>query len=336
MVMTVKGEMRPEELGWAALFEHILFAFPGWENDPWVDFNRAQVTESAVASLREFKNAGGGTIVDFNGTLLGRDAELLANISSLADVNIIATTGFSGQDFTPGHFLFPGATRRRDILDQQAGITYEVQRLDADYLAKIFYEELTLGMVGPGMMRTSFKAGVVKTGANWDRVTEADEIAIRGAARAAKKAGVAVLTTGISQAQRQWEILLEEGIKPDRIVIGRCDDGRAIDLERDKEFARKGAFVSYNHIGWEDTSLPYCIPDERRAELVKTMIKNGFAENIILSCDAVCCAISIPQPKHSYSHLLKSFVPRLKKLRIKDSVIDTILRENPKRVLGGK
>src|SRR4030042_6378115 len=163
MVMTVKGEMRPEELGVAALFEHILFAFPGWENDPWVDFKRAQVTESAVASLREFKNAGGGTIVDFNGTLLGRDAELLANISSLADVNIIATTGFSGQDFTPGHFLFPGATRRRDILDQQAGITYEVQRLDAHYLAKIFYEELTLGMVGPGMMRTSFKAGVVKT-----------------------------------------------------------------------------------------------------------------------------------------------------------------------------
>jgi phosphotriesterase-related protein len=336
MVMTVKGERNPEELGWVALFEHILFAFPGWENDPWVNFDRAQVTEAAVASLKEFKDAGGKTIGDFNGTLLGRDPELLANISSLADVNIVATTGFSGQDFTPGHFLSPRAIRRREILDQQAGITYEVLRLDADYLAKIFYEELTLGMVGPGMMRTGIKAGLVKTGANWDKVTEADEIAIRGAARAAKKAEVAVLTTGISQARRQWEILLEEGIEPDRIVIGRCDDGRAIDLERDKEFARKGTFVSYNHIGWEDASLPYCIPDERRAELVKTMINDGFAQNIILSCDAVCCAISIPQPKHSYSHLLKSFVPRLKKMRVKDSAIDTILRENPKRILGGR
>ena len=47
-------------------------------------------------------------------------------------------------------------------------------------------------------------------------------------------------------------------------------------------------------------------------------------------------AIDVPQPKHSFAHLLKSFVPRLKKAGISNSAINTMLIENPRRILANK
>ena len=236
----------------------------------------------------------------------------------------MASTGLGSQDTMPGHFLPPIAetgTKSRE------GIP------DVAHLANMFYHELIKGMAAPGFIRTKIKAGIVKAGCSWDQITWAEELTLRGAAMAAKRAGVTVIANGINQAQRQLEIMLEEGLEPNRIIIGHCDDGRAIDLERDREMARKGAYVAYDHIGWEDASVPHSIPDEQRVELVKAMVEAGFTEHVILSCGAIGYALGVPQPKHSFAHLLKSFVPRLKKAGVNESAIDTILRENPKRIL---
>ena len=161
----------------------------------------------------------------------------------------------------------------------------------------------------------------------------AEEFSIRGAAMAAKRTGVSLMVGGINQIERQLEIIKEEGLEPDRIVIGDCDDGRAIDLERDKDFAQRGFYIGYDHIGWEDTSVPNAVPDEQRVALVKAMIDAGFTENVVLSCGAIGYALGVPEPTHSFAHLLQSFVPKLKESGVKDSEINTILVENPKRIL---
>lgn len=197
----------------------------------------------------------------------------------------------------------------------------------------LFYNELTEGMAAPGMIRTKLLAGIVKAASSWDQITPAEEFSLRGAALAAKRSGASLIIGGINQARRQLEIIQEEGVTPDRVVIGNCDDGRAIDPERDKEFARKGACVGYDHIGWEDTSVPHAISDDRRVELVKEMVEAGFTEHIVLSCSSRGYALGVKQPGHSSAHLLKSFVPRLKAAGVTESAIDTILVENPKRIL---
>ena len=331
-VMTVRGEISPEQLGMVAMSEHIFYGLPGWENDPTISFNRAEAIEDVLSALRDFKEAGGGTIVDFNGTLLGRDAELLRTLSTATGLNIVASTGLATQDTFPGHFLAPGIKKDNWVIHSE-GLTDRVVKLDADHIADIIYAELTVGMSARYMINTGIKAGVVKAAASWDGMTPVEEMSIRGAACAAQQAGVSVITTGAPGGLRQLEIMGEEGLSPERIVIGRCDDSRVLDLERDKQICQKGAYVSYDHIGWEDTSLPFCITDERRAEIVKTMVADGFTEHVILSCDAVGHAISMPQTRHDYSHLLRNFVPRLKKARVPESAITTILRDNPRRVL---
>ncbi|MFC1893632.1 phosphotriesterase [Chloroflexota bacterium] len=321
MTTTVEGVVHPEDLGIVAMCENMLYGLQGWENDLLVTFDRPKAYAAIASSLIEFKDAGGKTVVDSSGILLGRDAELLMDLASSAGINIIASTGFGSQDGIPGHFLLPP-------------MKSEMRVPDADYLADMFYDELTEGMVVPGMRRTKIKAGIVKAASSWDQITEPEERSVRGAALAAKRGGVVLIITGsTNQVRPLLEIVLQEGLEADRIVVGHCDDGRAVNLERDKEIAKKGTYVAYDHIGWEDSSVPYGMPDEQRVELVKAMVEAGFAKRIILSCSAIGHAIDVPQPKHSFDHLLRSFVPKLKKANVPSHVIDTILIENPKRIL---
>jgi phosphotriesterase-related protein len=325
-----------------------LFGVYGCQYAPEVDFNHAVAFEKICSSLEAFKESGGGTIVDTSGITLGRDVTFYSKLSQTAGVKIVAATGFDNEptSILPS-FTFVGATYRppdpfgpkstrydagywhREI----QGSFYSSHGGTKEYRMFLFYNELTMGMVAPGMIRTKMKAGLVKAGSSWDEITAEEEFALRAASLAAKRSGLCVSTNGINQARRQMEIMLEEGLEPNRIVIGHCDDGRTIDLQRDREMAEKGAYIAYDHIGWEDASVPHSVPDERRVELVKFMVEAGFTEHIILSCSAIGYALGVAQPKHSFSHLLKSFVPRLQKAGVRDGAIDTILRENPKRIL---
>jgi len=337
-VPTLSGSVSPDDLGIVSLHEHLLFGLPGWQYAPEVNFDRAAAFDQIRSSLEQFKELGGRTIVDVSGITLGRNVTFYSNLAQVTGVQIVVATGFDNERMSiPGHFRttcfqysVPGPYQwNREI----PGGFYTSYGGTKEYFMFLFYNELTRGMVAPGMIRTKLKAGIVKAASSWDEITKVEGLSLRGAALAAKRAGVAIITDGVNQVRRQLEIMLEEGLEPERIVVGHCDDGRAIDLERDKEIARKGAYVGYDHIGWEDASVPYSMPDERRVELVKAMVEAGFTEHIVLSCSAIGYALGEPQPKHSFGHLLESFVPRLKKAGVSQSAIDTILVENPKRIL---
>ncbi len=319
MIMTVKGEIQREELGIVAMGEYILYGLPGWEHDPRAVFDRPAAFAALKSALLDFKKAGGGTLVDCSGTLLGRDAEFLSTLSAETGVRIVGSSGFCQQDAIPGHFLRAAKTG------------------GANYLSEMFYNELVKGMPVMGMRRTGIKAGVLTAAGGWDQTVQIEELSLRGAALAAKRAGVSVIMTGsVNRAAEQLKMLSEEGLEPDRIVIGHCDDGRAVDPARDREFAGQGYYVAYDHIGWEDSDCPHALADARRVELVKAMVEAGFAERLILSCSARGYAIGTYQPKHSFSYLLMDFVPKLRAAGVKQEALDTILRENPKRILGTK
>ena len=193
----------------------------------------------------------------------------------------------------------------------------------------LFYNELTEGLVAPGMIRTPIRAGMVKTGCGLDEITHIEELSIRGAAMAARKAGVSLYADGLNQVARQLDLISEEGLEPARIVIAGCDDGRAIDLARDRELAAKGVTIAYDHVGWEENG----VTDEQRADLVKGMVDAGFTSQVVLSSGAIGCPLGVTPSSHGFAHLLENFLPRLKAAGLGDSAIDTILVVNPKRIL---
>src|SRR5690349_5420591 len=133
VVNSVLGELRPEQVGVASLNEFVLLGLPGWNLAPEANFDEAAVFESIKQQLLRFKEAGGRTIVDNSGIAGGRRADLLIRLAEVSGVNIVASTGFPHELLTPGHF-FPDRNR------------------DADYLARLFSNEIRIGIATRGMV----------------------------------------------------------------------------------------------------------------------------------------------------------------------------------------
>lgn len=316
MTQTVSGAVAVAQLGVVAVREYVIRARPGWEHDPWLKFDRPAAFDAVVSALRAFKSLGGGTIVEAGATLCGRDPDMLEKLAAASGVHIIASTGLAGGDGTPAHF-------------QQSGN-------NAPDLADLMADELSTGMAARGMRRSSVRAGAVISACGPNGIPDIGERALRAAALAARRSGAPVFTAGAVQARRQLELLSSEGLPAERIVIGHCDDARAVDPRRDMEIAETGACVAYDHAGWEDGTVPHALSDERRAELVKGMVDAGFADRVVLSCSAIGCALGEAASRHPTSHLLGSFVPRLSKAGIGDTDLHTMLVENPRRLFAAE
>jgi len=342
-VFSLSGPISLDQLGIVSLSESLLFGLPGWWYAPDVDYDRAAAFKRIRSCLEQFREAGGKTIVDTTGITLGRDVKFYQRLGEVTGVQILAATGFGNQpESIPGHFyshafLYSNVAGPYYWYRDVPGSFYPSYGATKEYLMFLFYNELVRGMIAPGMIRTRLRAGMVKTASSWNEVTPVEELSIRGAAMAARRTGVVLYIAGsINQASRIMQIATEEGLGPDRMIIGNCDDGRKIDLARDIEFARKGAYVAYDHVGWEDPSVPFGLPDERRVDLVEGMVEAGLAANVVLSCNAIGHAIGMPQSKQTFAHLLNHFVPRLKTAGVPSRAIDTILTENPRRILSNR
>lgn len=315
-VNTALGSIAEEQTGVGSLNEYVRLGLPGWDLPPDCDYDESKAFKQAKTRLLAFKQAGGSLIVDNSGIAMGRRADFLQTLARVTGVQIVTTTGFPDELGTPGHF-FPDRGK------------------DADYLARLFANELTLGMVTDGMFRTAIKPGLIRTGyVRWP-MTAVEENCHRGAARASKKTGVSVYSWGNQTNIGALELLLGEGVAPDRIVIGHCDDGLALDLQRDQWIAKAGAFVAYDCVGWEDKSIRAdAISDEKRADLVVQLIRAGFKERLLLSSGSVGWRLDHERTSpHAYDHLLTSFVPRLRACGVSAADLKTILEDNPRRVL---
>lgn len=309
-VQTVLGPIHPDEMGVTLMHEHVGWGVPGWEYDTAWWFDPIRRFETTERDLRDLKLAGGDTFVDCSGIGLGRDAYLYTNLAKSSGVHIVASTGFWADQGILGHF------RTKDI----------------DYLEEVMVHELTRGME-----HTTIKAGMIKLGVDSFGVkpTELEERQFRAGARAAKRTGACITTHGITHAYWQVEIFKQEGLDPERVVIGHADAKYAIDLERDKDIMRQGYFLGHDHIGFEDVWSParYAMPDERRVELVMALIEAGFVDRLIISNDTSGFAVGWKTPIHSFSHILRYFVPKLLKAGATQQHIDTMLIENPRKVL---
>jgi predicted metal-dependent phosphotriesterase family hydrolase len=176
---------------------------------------------------------------------------------------------------------------------------------------------------------------VIRVANSRDTFTKLEEMQYRAAARAAKRTGAAVITSGAHFALKQLDILNSEKLDPSRIIISHLDSKDCMDLERDKKIARSGAFVAYDLIGIEDWSSLSCrMPDEMRVELVQTMIEAKLQHQILLSTNAKCQVLGRGETSlQNVTHMLRYFIPKLKRAGVSDKAISEIIIDNPKRVL---
>ncbi|HEY1177991.1 MAG TPA: hypothetical protein VGF17_17685, partial [Phytomonospora sp.] len=225
-VNTVLGPIPAQELGVVAVHEALLSVLPGAEYAFDVTLDRAEIFETLAEKLADFREHGGGTIVDSTGMFHGRDVRLYETLSRTTGVHIVASTGQGPEELLGGYFLTPQ--------------TNPPTPWPAERFADLFAQEVTEGMVIPRVERRA-AAGLVATAATRAGLTATDESLFRGAARAALATGVPVSIRYGNDAVRDLDVVLDEKLPAGRVVVGGLDRRDAVEAGAPTEIAARGA-----------------------------------------------------------------------------------------------
>ncbi|MGI9048796.1 MAG: phosphotriesterase family protein [Rubrobacteraceae bacterium] len=193
-----------------------------------------------------------------------------------------------------------------------------------DELSEMLVQEIRSGIEGTGV-----RPGVIgEIGSHGTEMSASEKKCFRAAAMAALTTGLPVSThahLGIG-AVGQLELLQEEGLPADRICLGHQD--LTDDLAQHERLAKIGAFVAFDTVG--KTSYQ---PDEVRVRLMLALLEAGYKENILLSNDISRESYFMRRGGVGYSHLFRTFLPRLREEGVDERTIRIIVEENPKRFL---
>ncbi|HEX8968386.1 MAG TPA: hypothetical protein VF937_10920, partial [Chloroflexota bacterium] len=125
------------------------------------------------------------------------------------------------------------------------------------------------------------------------------------------------------------QLLCEEGVRPDRIVIGHLGERRGA---RDVlNVAATGVFVQIDHVGRPASAGTQ--PERQRARNVVEVVRAGHVDQVLISMDICANSQLHSNGGHGYDYLLNTFVPLLLEEGLRESEVQTILVDNPRRVL---
>jgi len=328
-VQTVTGPVDPADLGRTLVHEHIGISYAGEELDPTYSWDRAETVARAVDKMGELLDAGFRTFVDPCPIELGRDPELYAEISSRSGMRIVCTTGFYTEHLS-------------------SGLPFYWRARDPEEIAELYVRELAEGIAGTGGIR----AGAIKA-ATGVEVTPAESRCLTGAALAQREVGCAIIThtENSKHGDVQQDLFADGGADLGRVLIGHQDE--QTDVAPIRKLAERGTFVGVDRIG-----LEILAPDERRADHVATLVREGFTGQVCLSQDHIC-ALTAPRSsfyvpperraaaatrreeiawqvwQRPYTYILTDFVPRLLERGVTDADVETIFVDNPRRLLAG-
>ncbi|XJZ28652.1 phosphotriesterase [Bacillota bacterium Lsc_1132] len=311
-IHSVTGPVDSSKLGLTLIHEHMRVR----SESVFVQFPHLHDEEKefakAVAQVNKVKELGVQTICDPTVMELGRDIRFIERVARETGVQIIAATGIYTYHYIPPHF----------------------QNRDIDYMADLFVRDIEVGI-----QNTSIKAGFLKCAADAQGITPDVEKVIRAAARAHKRTGVPIMThshPGTRNGLKQLDILLEEGVNPERILIGHTGD--TDNLEYILKVLDSGVFIGMDRYGLTSE----CATENRNTTVIE-LAKQGYADRMFLSQDHCCTIDWFPEgaaeqmfPKWTMSFVLEEVIPELKSNGVTEEQINMMMIENARRWFEGK
>lgn len=312
-VNTVLGPVPADQLGVVSLHESLLSVFPGAQFAFDVELDRAELFAALARKLDDFREHGGGTIVDSAGMFHGRDVKLYEALSRSTGVHIVASTGQGPEAMLGGYFLTPQ--------------TNPPTPWPAEKFAELFAAEVSDGMVVPRVERRN-PAGLITTATTRGGRTATDESLVRGAARAALGTGLPLSIRDGADTLGDLQVALDEHLPANRVIIGGLDrpDAAGVALE----VARLGASVGIDNVGTEGDGY---LTDADRVSLVAELVGAGHTDRIVLSSNSTGVAKGHPARDVPFSHILTDFVPALAAAGLDEATIQRILVDNPRELL---
>lgn len=318
-VDTVRGPVEVSELGRTLAHEHpisISSEFSKFYPEfAWGPGGRDAVLKHVVGRLQAARAGGITTIIDATANMHDRDLDFVRDVNELVDLNIVVSTGIYTYDYLPPH------------------ISYRPPRsVGDDILFRMFIRDITVGVADSGVKAMSIKIAVDKPG-----FTPNIERIFKAAGKASAETGATITVhhaPQLRQAARALELLTGEGADVSTIVMGHSGDTKDIDYLR--EIVDAGAVVGDDRFGL------YMIPDsaseDERVDILKTLVKEGYADRIVLAHDTVNYS-DWGEPREPGdvpgletwvpTRVSDVVVPKLKAVGVTDEEIDALLVTTP-------
>ena len=301
-VRSVLGDIEASEMGYTMPHEHLLTGPQGEGTKNNLDHHLDSVPK-AIEMLNDFREVGGGTIVETTPKTWGRNSPGMVEASRASGVHVIACTGY---------------------ICQEHGMPEDVESLSIDQVAQEMIADVSEGMDGTGA-----RAGWCKAGTAYMHITPNEEKVLRAAARAATATGVPLHThtTGGTMGIEQAEIVASEGFDMERMIIAHVD--RNPDLWYHRKMLDFGVYLIYDGPG----KAKY-YPDSMRVELLRQLVKDGFGERLMLSND-------MGRRSHhkvygygpGFNWIKERFIPRLVEDEgFAEEAVHKFMYDNPQRI----
>jgi phosphotriesterase-related protein len=316
-VETFAGPVAADDLGPTLLHEHLFVVHPELDlNFPHPEWDEDAAVERAVRDLTRLHALGVRTFADLTVPGLGRDVARVARVAERVPLNVVAATGWYTADVLPAFFRThgPGALVR-----------------GSEPLVDYFRRDVTEGVAGTGV-----RAAVLKVVTDEPGVTPDVERVLGAAAVVQRETGVPILThanpafrTGLAQQ----EFFRRHGVPLERVVVGHCGD--SADLDHLRELMDAGSTIGMDRFGME-----HVLPDEQRVAVVLELLRQGYAERMILSHDAAVFSRVTPPawraahaPHWHFENLSRRVLPMLRAGGASEADLHTMLVLNPARLL---
>jgi phosphotriesterase-related protein len=303
-IQTVLGPIEPAHLGVTLMHEHTLVDAWEWGGRLGYD-STVDDEELLVEELACYRDAGGSALVDVTPIGLRRDPSGMRRLAQATGLHIIMGCGWYRERVYPAY----------------------IHELSTNALADMLVKELEEGVEG------GIRPGIIgEIGTERFHVTPAEEKVFRAAARAQRETGATVTTHTThfgDLAHEQMDILMEEGVPPERIVIGHLGERRGVKGEL--AVAERGVYVEIDHVGRAASAGTQ--PEWRRAKNVAELVQAGYLERVLISMDICANSLLHWNGGHGFDYLLTTFVPLLREEGLTEEQIRIILVDNPIRVL---
>ena len=303
-IQTVLGPVEPAHLGVTLMHEHTLVDAWEWGGRLGYD-STVDDEELLVEELAFYRDAGGSALVDVTPIGLRRDPSGMRRLAQATGLHIIMGCGWYRERVYPAY----------------------IHELSTNALADMLVKELEEGVEG------GIRPGIIgEIGTERFHVTPAEEKVFRAAARAQRETGATVTTHTThfgDLAHEQMDILMEEGVPPERIVIGHLGERRGVKGEL--AIAERGVYVEIDHVGRAASAGTQ--PEWRRAKNVAELVQAGYLERVLISMDICANSLLHWNGGHGFDYLLTTFVPLLREEGLTEEQIRIILVDNPIRVL---
>ncbi len=352
-VMTVLGPIRPEELGFTDMHEHVMMD-GGWVlrkryksqlqsgddrytvDDPVTLSNIGLIKRNFMTNwdglsfddegmilgeVQDYQKSGGKSILELSVPGIRTKVPTIKKIAEKTGAHIVISTGLYTGDSWPDKYLAMGEKEIHDYM----------------------LNEVENGVEDTGIFPGHLKIAI-------ETMTNKEETALRAAAHVANETGMS-LTVHCADGRQVVEVLKSEGMDVSRAVIAHAASAFAIRdmklmithpelytlrLDYLRELLGTGVNICLEFTPGNVESEGVgrvVIPDWIRLAGVVKLLDEGYASQIVFGTDTCAKVMTRRYGGEGYCRLTRFAIPTLRNCGVSDYQIRMITEKNPARIL---